>query len=90
MEISTQKTREKEALELYSDLIIPDIAALGKSKSKTKDRRNNILNVFKNLESVFAGAYLNYFDKASESEESITERTKLRRKRSDEIAKKKI
>ena len=88
MEITTQKIREKEALELYSDLIIPDIAALGKSKSKSKDRRNNILNVFKNLESVFTGVYLNYSDKPSESEESIAERTKLRRQRSDEIAEK--
>ena len=46
------------------------------------------MNVLKNLESVFKGVYLNYFDKPSESEESIAERTKLRRQRSDEIAEK--
>ena len=47
-----------------------DIAALEKSKSKCKDRRNNILNVFKNLESVFTGVYLNYPNQLSELEES--------------------
>ena len=87
VKITIQKISEKEALELYSDLIIPDTAALRKSKSKSKDRRN-VLNVLKNLESVFTGVYLNYSDKPSESEESIVERTKLRRQRSNEIAKK--
>ena len=37
--------------------------------------------------SVFDGVYLNYCDKPSESEESIAERTKSRKQRSDEIAK---
>ena len=45
MKITTSKISEKEALKLYPDLIIPDIAALEKSKSKSKDRRNNILKV---------------------------------------------
>ena len=45
------------------------------------------MNVLKNLKSVFTSVYLNYFDKPSEPEESITERTKLRGERSDEIAK---
>ena len=91
MEISTSKLIEKEALKLYSDLIIPEIATLEKPKSKSKGRRNNILSVLKNLESVFTVVYLDYSDKPSEleSEECIAERTKLRRKRSDEIAKRK-
>ena len=88
VKVTNQKISENEALKLYSDLMTPDITALEKSKSKGKDRRNNILNVLKNLESVFTGVYLNYFDKPSELEESITERTKLRRQGSDEIAKK--
>ena len=88
VKITTQKINEKDALKLYSDLITPDITALEKSKSKGKDRRNNILNVLKNLESVFTGVYLNYSNKFSESEETIAERTKLRRQKSDEIAKK--
>ena len=73
---------------MYSDLITPDITVLEKSKCKAKDKRNNILNVSKNLESLFTGVYLYYSDKPSESEESIAERTKLRRQRSDKIAEK--
>ena len=69
-------------------MVAPDITALEKSRSKGKDRRNNILNVLKNLDLVCTGVYVNYSDKPSESEESITERTKLRRQRSDEITKK--
>ena len=45
------------------------------------------MNVLKNFKSVFTSVYLNYFDKPSEPEESIAERTKLRGERSDEIAK---
>ena len=81
MKITSAKTSEKEALELYSDLIIPEIAALEKSKGKAKDKRNNILNVLKNLESVFSSVYLNYCDKPSEPEERIAERIKLRRQK---------
>ena len=74
---------------MYSDLIIPDINALEKSKGKTKDKTENISNVLKSLELVFTAFFL-HRDNAPkpESEESIVERTKLRRQRSDEIAKK--
>ena len=88
VKITTQKINEKEALKLYSDLITPDITALEKSKSKGKNRKNNILNVLKNLKSVFTGVYFYYKDVPSESEETIVERTKLRRQKSDEIANK--
>ena len=74
MKITTQKLSEKEALKLCSDLIILDIATLEKSKSKSKKMRKNISNVQKNLESVFTGVYF--------------QRTKLRKQRLDEIAKK--
>ena len=53
----------------------------------------NILNVLKNLESVFTGVYLHY-ENASEAEsnpkfeENIAEKTKLRRQRFDAIDKK--
>ena len=49
VKITTQKISEKEAYELYSDLIAPDITALKKSKSKREDRRHNILNIFKKI-----------------------------------------
>ena len=89
LKITTQKISEKEALKLYSDLIIPDIATLEESKGKAKDQRNNILNVLKNLQSVFTGLYFHHVNVSKpESEESIVEKTKLRRQRSDEIVKK--
>ena len=88
MKITTQKISENEAHELYSDLIDPDITELEKSKSKGKDRRHNILNVLKNFKSVFTGISLNSSNKPSESEDSIAERTKLRRQRFDGIAEK--
>ena len=86
VKITTQKLSEKEALKLHSDLKDLDITELEKSKRNGKDRRHTILSVLKNLKSVFTGIYLSYSDKPWESEESITERTKLRRQRSDEIA----
>ena len=89
LKITTQKISEKEALKLYSDLIIPDIVTLEESKGKAKDQRNNILNVLKNLQSVFTGLYFHHVNVSKpESEESIVEKTKLRRQRSDEIVKK--
>ena len=87
MKITTQETIEKEALKLYSDLMIPDITALNKSTSRCKNKKENILNVLKNLESPFTGVYLHY-DNVTKSElepkceESIAERTKLRRQES--------
>ena len=75
-------------------MITPDINELRNAKSKSKNKRNNILNVLENLESVFNGSYLHYKNKPSESkseseselksEESIVERTKLRRQKSTE------
>ena len=58
MKITTQKISEKEALKLYSDLITPYIAALEKSKGKSKDKRSKYLNVLRNLKSVFTGLYV--------------------------------
>ena len=51
---------------------------------------NNILKVLKNLEPVFTGCYFHHDNVPKlESKESIAERTKLQRQRSDEIAEKK-
>ena len=88
VKITTQKISEQEALELYSDLITPDIIELEKTKGKDKEKRYNILKVLKNLKSVFTGVYLHYYDKPSESEGRVAERIKLRRQRPDEIANK--
>ena len=62
VKITTQKINEKEAFELYSDLITPDITELEYTKGKGKYKRYNILNVLKNLESVFTGVYLYHKD----------------------------
>ena len=86
--ITTQKIGEIEVHELYYDLITPDIDRLKNAKGKGKNKRHKISEVLENLESVFTGTYLHYKDVPSESEESIAERTKLRRQRSDEIANK--
>ena len=53
LEITTKKIIEKEAFKLCSDLIISDIATLEKSTGRSKNRREHILNVLKNLKSVF-------------------------------------
>ena len=60
LEILNKKIAENEARELYNNLIKPDIATLRKSTSRSKDKRNNILNILSNLESVFTDVYLNY------------------------------
>ena len=88
LEILTKTICKNKALELYSDLIIPDIDALIKLTSRGKDRKENILEILNKLEStVFDGVYIHY-DKVSEleTEESIAERNQLRRKKLNEIA----
>ena len=80
LEIITKNVSENGAHELFNSLIKPDVDTLKKSSSKCKIKRQNILNVPSNIKlSASDGAYLNYSNKPSESEESIAERTKLRR-----------
>ena len=96
LKISTQKISEKDAKKLHSDLIATDIIELENTKGKGKKKRENILNVLENLESVYNGGYLHYkglpsklkseSESESESKGSIVEKTKLRRQRFDEIA----
>ena len=70
-------------------MIKPDLDVLTNTKGRGKNKRNNILNGLNNIESsVFKGLYFSYNDESLESEESIAERTKLRRQRLDKIAKK--
>ena len=90
LEITTKKISKVEARKLYNDLIKPDVDALEQTKGKRKNERNNNLNIINNIESsIFEGVYLHYSDDKSEleKEESIAERTKLRRQRWDEICK---
>ena len=83
LEILTKKVCKNKALELYNVLIKPDIDALMKLTSRSKDKRKNILEILNKLEStVFDGVYIHH-DKVPEleTEESIAERNQLRRKR---------
>ena len=70
-------------------MIKKDIAELEERKGKGKDKGENILRILENLESVFTGAYFHYdnaFKPESEPkfEESVAERTKLKRQESAE------
>ena len=60
--ITTKRINEKEARDLSSNLITPDINELKNAKRKSKNKRNEILDSLENLESVFTGAYLYYED----------------------------
>ena len=84
--ITTQKASENEALNLYDELIKPDILFVEKAKGRGKKKTEIISNVLSNLQSVFTGVYLHYdnaFKSESRSdskfEDSVAERTKLRK-----------
>ena len=86
LKIIIKEISRNEVLEVYNSLIKPDVDML--KLSIGKNRRNNILAILDNIKSsLFHNVYLHYQDKSSETEESIAKRTKLRRQRSDEIAK---
>ena len=57
LEIINKKSTENEARDLNNNLVKPDIFALEKSTSRSKDKSNNFLNILSNLESVFTGLY---------------------------------
>ena len=84
-----QKNSKNKPLELQDSLMKPDFDALKNASDTCKNKRKNILNVLDNIElSVFDGTYFHQRNQSLESEESIAERTKLRRQRFDEIAEK--
>ena len=89
LQIIIKKISTNEAFELHNSLIKPDVHTLNNALSRGRNRRNNILAILDNIKSsIFDNVYFHYQDKSSETEESIAQRTKLRRQRSDEIAKK--
>ena len=45
VKMTTQKISEKEAFELYSNLITPEITELENTKERGKNKRHNILDV---------------------------------------------
>ena len=74
---------------MYSELIQKDIDALEREKSDEIEKYN-ILDILNNVGSIFTGAYFHYKNVPQETTfaRTITERTKLRRERSDEIERK--
>ena len=74
---------------MYSELIQKDIDALEREKSDEIEKYN-ILDILNNVGSIFTGAYFHYKNVPKETTfaRTITERTKLRRERSDEIERK--
>ena len=88
--ITTQKINEKDARDVYFNLIIPDIDELKNAKGKSINKKNNILNILENLEPVFTGTYFYYNDVPSESKENIAKRIESIKRRLDEIKKKRM
>ena len=84
--ITIQKISEKDAKNLYSNLIDPDITMLKNAKSKDKNKINDILNALENLKSILTGVYLHYKDLPKETmfERSIAKRITLKKGRLDE------
>ena len=86
LEIITKKLSKNEAHKLYDSLIKPDVDKLKNTSGREKDKRNNILMILDNLKlSLFEGVCFHHKDKSPETEESIAERTKLKRQRVPEI-----
>ena len=86
LEIITKKLSKNEAHKLFDSLIKPDVDTLKNTSGREKDKRNNILMILDNLkQSLFEGVCFHHKDKSPETEESIAERTKLKRQRVPEI-----
>ena len=82
LKIATENINENKARKLYEHLIEPKVDKLTSAIGKGKDKRNNVSDILNNIKlSIFEGCYYYYFDKPKITEESIAERTKLRRQR---------
>ena len=92
MEVTTSKISKTEASKLIQK--VNDALEREKIDDKREEidaiRKYNILNILENLGSIFTGAYLHYKNVPKETmfAATITERTKLRRGRLDEIERK--
>ena len=88
--ITKNEISRNEAKKLYKELIQKDIDALKREKSNSI-KKNNILELIKNIGAIFTGAYLHYEEVPKETifEINIAERVKSRRQRLDIINKKK-
>ena len=80
LKIVIKKICKDEAQELIENLIEPNVVELKNAKGKSKNKRSNILTILENIKlGIFDRVYLHYLDESKLAEESIAERTKLRR-----------
>ena len=95
-EVTIHKSTKSDAKKLYNELIQKDNDALEKEKNYAEREevdgiiKYNVLNILKNVGSIFSGAYLDYKHVPKEAmfERSIEERINLRRGRLDKIERK--
>ena len=94
--VTIHKSTKSDTKNLYNELIQKDIDALEKEKNYAEREevdgiiKYNVLNILKNVSSIFSGAYLDYKNVPKEAmfERSIEERINLRRGRLDKIERK--
>ena len=95
-EVTIHKSTKSDTKELYNELIQKDNDALEKEKNYAESEevdgiiKYNVLNILKNVSSIFSGSYLDYKNIPKEAmfERSIEERINLRRGRLDKIERK--
>ena len=95
-EVTIHKSTKSDTKNLYNELIQKDNDALEKEKNYAEREevdgiiKYNVLNILKNVSSIFSGAYLDYKNVPKEAmfERSIEERINLRRGRLDKIERK--
>ena len=94
--VTMHKSTKSDTKNLYNELIQKDNDALEKEKNYAEREevdgiiKYNVLNILKNVGSIFSGAYLDYKNVPKEAmfERSIEERINLRRGRLDKIERK--
>ena len=94
--VTIHKSTKSDTKNLYNELIQKDNDALEKEKNYAEREevdgiiKYNVLNILKNVGSIFSGAYLDYKNVPKEAmfERSIEERINLRRGRLDKIERK--
>ena len=94
--VTMHKSTKSDTKNLYNELIQKDNDALEKEKNYAEREevdgiiKYNVLNILKNVSSIFSGAYLDYKNVPKEAmfERSIEERINLRRGRLDKIERK--
>ena len=89
-EITKNEISRNEAKKLYEELIQKDFDALKRKRSKNT-KKNNILEIFENINAIFTGNYLHYRELPKETifERSIADRIKSKKQKLDIINKNK-